>query len=120
MADKVIPLSQSYPGGHGDPFDKVVLREPAFPEYREFGEVYELQQGPEGAPIVVTYQETLNAYLERICVSPGIENLSPLNLADSKAVFKGVSSFFLEADRSSKKPTNSSSDSGSTPEASSE
>lgn len=112
MSEKIVELSRSYQGHKG--FDQVVLRAPIYSDYVELGEVHELQPGPNGGTILVTYHETVAAYVDRLCTEPGAESLSQLDLVDAKKVHRAVTDFFTEAERQLRPPTSSSSASDST------
>lgn len=112
-----VPLSRAYEA-HGKSFNEVVLREPTYREmYREgLGRPQELQPGPNGHPMLMTYPSTIDAYLQKLVLEPGYDCLGELNPADSMDLEAAVCGFFRERKASSKSPTTSSSSSGSEPQ----
>jgi hypothetical protein len=92
MADKIIPLSKRYEA-HGEPFDSVTVREPRFEDLLALGEPYEVQRAA-GNNVVIENTATIAAYVKRCIVSPGVEKLGELSLADARAVRQGVIDFF--------------------------
>lgn len=108
MPDKVIPLSRKYPG-FGDGFDKVVLREPKYPDFIAIGDVQEMQPVPGGGVAIVTYNDRISAYVDRLLQFPEPAALAELDLADSIKVVEEIAGFFTIARRSLKPSTSFSS-----------
>ncbi|MBY5709712.1 hypothetical protein [Rhizobium leguminosarum] len=96
MAEKIVKLSKSYTA-HEKPFDAVTLREPTYSEiFRDgLGRPSDWQPTQHG-PMLVKYPEVVDAYLQRICVSPGYESIGVLNAIDSLKLEEAVTDFFRE------------------------
>ncbi|MBX5082165.1 phage tail assembly protein [Rhizobium lentis] len=105
MADTIIKLSKSYTA-HDKSFDAVTLREPTYSEiFRDgLGRPSDWQPSQHG-PMLVKYPEVVDAYLQRICVSPGYECIGALSAIDSLKLEEAVTSFFLERKEPPKSPT---------------
>jgi hypothetical protein len=105
MADTVVSLSKGYTA-HEVTFDKVTLREPTYSEiFRDgLGRPSDWQPTPHG-PMLVKYPEVIDAYLRRICVSPGYESIGALNAIDSLKLEEAVAGFFLEMKEPQRSPT---------------
>ncbi|MBY5407166.1 phage tail assembly protein [Rhizobium leguminosarum] len=105
MAETIVNLSKSYTA-HEKSFDAVTLREPTYAEiYRDgLGRPSDWQPTQHG-PMLVKYPEVVDAYLQRICVSPGYESIGALNAIDSLKLEEAVTDFFREKKASPISPT---------------
>lgn len=121
MSKVTVPLSQTYEG-HDGKFSSIVLREPTYKEiYIDgLGEPQQWQPGPGGGHVLLTLPDVVNAYIERIAVSPTADNLGQLNTKDSLSVARAVIRFFQEEPERKTSPTGSSSSSAGTQDASAE
>lgn len=95
MADKIVPLSKRYEA-HGEVFDSVTVREPRFEDLLALGEPYEIQRAA-GNNVVIENTATVAAYVRRCVVSPGVEQLGMLGLADARHVRDAVIDFFMQS-----------------------
>lgn len=121
MVDAVVKLSRRYEVPGEAPFDQVVLREPTYHDIYPsgLGMPMEVQPGPQGSRIVVAYPVTIDAYLQRLAVSPSYGALSRLSAIDGMRLEKAVCGFFMDAADSTSPQTSSSSASDGTQAASS-
>ncbi|RFB95226.1 hypothetical protein B5K11_09745 [Rhizobium leguminosarum bv. trifolii] len=105
MAETIVKLSKSYTA-HEKSFDAVTLREPTYSEiFRDgLGRPTDWQPTQHG-PMLVKYPEVVDAYLQRICISPGYESIGALNAIDSLKLEEAVIGFFLERKEPPKSPT---------------
>ncbi|MBB2841465.1 UNVERIFIED_ORG: hypothetical protein GGE64_005248 [Rhizobium etli] len=105
MAEITVKLSRSYEA-HGKTFHEVVLREPTYSQiYREnLGRPRDWQPTQHG-PMLVKYPDVVDAYLQRICISPGYECIDALNAVDSLRLEEAVAGFFLEKSEPQKSQT---------------
>lgn len=115
MARVKVKLSRKY-SVHDKVFDEIELREPT---YREIfmdgiGKPQEWQHTQHG-PMLATYPDIVDAYLQRIIVEPGYDCIGELSATDSVRLEKAVFGFFLELKTLEKSPTGSSSDSDGAP-----
>lgn len=110
MAEKTVPLSQSYTA-HKTTFDSLTFREPTWAEYSEIGPVHEWQRSETG-PVFLTYHDKIATYVKRTIVPPhggtGAAMLAVLNLADMMKASEAVEAFFTQAAQSNRPPTSSS------------
>ncbi|WP_376704684.1 hypothetical protein RQ479_08035 [Mesorhizobium sp. ISC25] len=93
MTETVVPLSKRYEA-HGEAFQSVTLREPRFEDLLALGEPYEIQRAA-GNNVVIENVDTVAAYVRRCVVTPGIEKLGVLELADARLVRDAVIGFFM-------------------------
>tara|TARA_R110002020_G_scaffold471284_1_gene698223 strand:- start:17974 stop:18324 length:351 start_codon:yes stop_codon:yes gene_type:complete len=105
-----VKLTKSYTV-HDKIFDVVTLREPTYKEVfmDGLGQPREWQPTRNEAPVLVVFPETVDAYLQRITVSPGYEFLSGLSALDALRLQKAVCDFFQEPRESTNSSTTSSS-----------
>jgi hypothetical protein len=96
MAPIVVKLAKPYEV-HDTKFSTVELREPTYKEiYRDgLGRPQEWQPTPNG-PMQVTYPVVVDAYLQKILISPGYECLGALSAVDSLKLERAVCDFFLD------------------------
>ncbi|TJV19689.1 hypothetical protein [Mesorhizobium sp.] len=92
MAEKIVPLSKRYEA-HDKTFDSVTVREPRFEDLLALGEPYEVQRAA-GQNVVIENTAAVAAYVRRCVVSPGVEQLGALGLADARLVREAVIDFF--------------------------
>lgn len=96
MAEKTVPLSQSYTA-HKTTFDSLTFREPTWAEYSEIGPVHEWQRSETG-PVFLTYHDKIATYVKRTIVPPhggtGAAMLAVLNLADMMKASEAVEAFY--------------------------
>ncbi|MGO7576598.1 phage tail assembly protein [Rhizobium ruizarguesonis] len=104
MSETIVKLSKSYTA-HEKSFDAVTLREPTYSEiYRDgLGRPSDWQPTQHG-PMLVKYPEVVDAYLQRICLSPGYESIGALNAIDSLKLEEAVTDFFRERKEPPKSP----------------
>ncbi|MBY5763635.1 phage tail assembly protein [Rhizobium leguminosarum] len=104
MTETIVKLSKSYTA-HEKSFDAVTLREPTYAEiYRDgLGRPSDWQPTQHG-PMLVKYPEVVDAYLQRICLSPGYESIGVLNAVDSLKLEEAVTDFFREKKEPLKSP----------------
>ena len=116
MGDNTVILTKRYDPPGMVPFDRIVLREPTYEDIYPsgLGMPMEVQPGPQGSRIVVAYPVTIDAYLQRIVVSPGYDAVRLLNAIDAQRLEKAVCSFFMDAADLSSPQTSSSSASDGT------
>lgn len=95
MTDKVVKLSRRYEA-HDNTFDSVTVREPRFEDLLALGEPYEVQRAA-GNNVVIENTEAVAAYVKRCVVSPGVEQLGVLSLADARLVRDAVIDFFISS-----------------------
>lgn len=102
------------------PFQKVVLREPRYEDIfpSGLGMPMEIQPGPQGSRMVVAYPVTIDAYLQRLVVSPGYDAVRLVGARDAIRLEKAVCGFFMDAADSTSPQTSSSSASDGTQPAS--
>ncbi|MEJ1928857.1 hypothetical protein WDZ92_01100 [Nostoc sp. NIES-2111] len=122
MANISVPLTKRYEKPGDPPFDTIVLREPTYEDIfpSGLGMPMEVQPGPHGSRMVVSYPVTVDAYLQRLVVSPGYDAVRMLGPLDSIRLEKAVCGFFMDAADSTSPQTSSSSASDGTQPASSE
>lgn len=103
---KIITLEKPYTAGPKT-FNTITLREPTYVDiYMEgIGEPQELQPGPNGKPMIVTYPSAIDAYLAKLIVEPGYEYISGLSVADSKKLAETVIDFFRSGKAEQTQPT---------------
>lgn len=104
------------------PFSKIVLREPTYEDIfpSGLGMPMEVQPGPHGSRMVVAYPVTVDAYLQRLVVSPGYDAVRLVGALDAIRLEKAVCGFFMDAADSGSPQTSSSSVLDGTQPASSE
>jgi hypothetical protein len=97
MSSVTTKLSKSY-SAHGKTFNSVTIREPRYSEmYQDgLGRPQELQPGPNGKPIVITYHSTVDAYLQKLIVEPGYDCISELSVLDAMELEITICDFFRE------------------------
>lgn len=124
MAQKTVKLSQRYEPPGERPFDSITLREPTYQDIimSGLGFPQELQPNGHGGTMVVTYYPVVDAYAQRLVVSPEYKDLAGLSFADTNDLQDAICGFFRQAalKTSSAPPTNSSSGSDGTQQPSSE
>ena len=122
MADTTVTLSKRYEKPGSVPFDKIVLREPTYEDIfpSGLGMPMEVQPGPHGSRMVVAYPVTVDAYLQKLAVSPGYDAVRLVGALDAIRLERAVCGFFMDAADSSSPQTSSSSVSDGTQPASSE
>ncbi|OLP56824.1 hypothetical protein BJF92_12190 [Rhizobium rhizosphaerae] len=122
MAAKEVILSRRYEVPGVAPFDRVTLREPTYADryMSGLGLPQEWQPNGRGGGMVVTYPEVVDAYLQRLIVSPGYEHISGISATDGGRLEAALAGFFLEPTGSTASPTNLSSGSDGSPAASPE
>lgn len=94
-----VPLSKRYEPPGTIPFNKLELREPTYVDIvmSGLGFPQELQPNGHGGSMVVTYVPVVDAYVERLLVSPEYKDIGGLNFIDTKAVQDAICAFFLTA-----------------------
>lgn len=100
---KTVKLSQSYTVG-STTFDAAEFREPKLADYRALGPIAERQ-----GSVVVSYRDATWGYVDRLVISPAAGALSELSLRDALVIEGAVNDFFIEANKASREPENSSS-----------
>ena len=121
MANISIPLTKRYEKPGEPPFETISLREPTYEDIfpSGLGMPMEVQPGPLGSRMVVAYPVTIDAYLQRLVVSPGYDAVRMLGALDAIRLEKAVCGFFMDAADSTSPQTSSSSASDGTQRASS-
>lgn len=122
MAHTEVSLSKFYEMPGSVPFNRIVLREPTYEDIfpSGLGMPMEVQPGPQGGRMIVAYPVTVDAYLQKLVVSPGYDAVRVLGALDAIRLEKAVCGFFMDAADSSSPQTSSSSASDGTQPASSE
>lgn len=122
MADTSVPLTKRYDQPGAVPFDRILLREPTYEDIYPsgLGMPMEVQPGPQGSRMVVAYPVTIDAYLQRLVVSPGYDAVRMLGAIDAIRLERAVCGFFMDAADSTSPQNSSSSASDGTQPASSE
>jgi hypothetical protein len=102
----VVDLSESYTA-HGKSFKTVTLRRPVYREiYQDgLGRPQELQPGPNGKPMVLTYAGTVDAYLQKLIIEPGYECIGELSAIDAMKLEVAVCDFFRDRTAPKTPPT---------------
>ena len=67
---ETILLKKPLKGPNNQMFDKIVLREPTFDEYLEFGDPYTIAQAAGGTPFAVENVEVIKNYIKLCLVEP--------------------------------------------------
>ncbi|MCQ0986401.1 hypothetical protein [Jiella marina] len=113
MAEIVVKLARRYDHG-STPFEELRFREPKLKDYMALGEVVDTNNR-----VVVVYNEALWKYAERLLIAPAnFGAVLELDLVDTETVKAKLLDFFSDAINASRGPTNSSSGSDGTPDAS--
>lgn len=109
MAGKTLALSRRYEA-FGKSFDRIDLREPTFEDLFTVGEVQEWQPVSGGGSMLLTHDDRIRAYAERLSGADAAAILPQLTLADALKVKRAVIDFFAEARKSEEPPMTSPSD----------
>lgn len=97
MPDKKIPLSRPITG-HGETFNEIILREPAYPDIMLLGEPSAFARDGSGMIYTAEKDDTIRAYIERLLVSPKDSSLlNQLNATDTFQLRDAVHDFFASA-----------------------
>lgn len=112
--EKRVALSRVY-AIHGAAVREVVLKEPTWDDYAEFGEIFEAQPGPGGTRLIVENREALKAYVERCVDNIQPAELGMLGLTDARALRTALIGFFHNAPSSTPPSTGSSSSTAGAP-----
>lgn len=103
MSQVIVKLSRTYTGGaESKAFDSITLREPTFADTHMsgLGKPQELQPGPRGTNMLVSYPDVVDAYAQRLIVEPGYEYISGISALDALALERAICGFFLHTDPS--------------------
>lgn len=111
MSERSIKLSQRYEA-HGATFDAIALREPTGADYWALGPIEAWQPNGAGGAALLTFNEVIRAYAERLGGDGAVAKLAVLNLADTLKVEDAVRDFFRKAEASNRPATSSSSEQG--------
>ncbi|WP_421362952.1 phage tail assembly protein [Agrobacterium rosae] len=103
-----VPLSRKYTV-NDKTFDHITLREPTFKETHMagLGVPQEMQPGPRGSTMLVTYPEVVDAYAQRLVVEPGYEYIADISAVDAMALQQEICGFFLHSPQSATPQTGS-------------
>jgi hypothetical protein len=117
MNRKVVTLSRSYEPPGVVPFKAVELREPTYADryMSGLGIPQEWQPNGQGGGVLMTYPDVVDAYLQRLIVSPGYEHIATISALDGGRLEAAVIDFFHERMAVMPSPTNSPSDSDGEP-----
>lgn len=98
MTETIVKLSRRYEVPGVEPFDSVTLREPTYAEMfiDGLGKPEEWQPTGKGTAVHVTYPAVVDAYLQRLIVSPGYEFISTIAARDAVKLERVVCGFFRE------------------------
>lgn len=107
-SETTVPLTRPYTV-NGQTFDKVVLRAPKMKEYLALGGPAEWQPVQGGGMMYVEYLDRIEAYLDRLVVSPGMGLMQDLDLPDTLLLKRAVTGFFTKAEAVLSKLTTASS-----------
>jgi hypothetical protein len=90
----------------GKTFDTITLREPTFADTHMsgLGKPQELQPGPRGTNMLVSYPDVVDAYAQRLIVSPGYEFVHVIGALDAMALERAICGFFLHTEESGTPP----------------
>ena len=104
---ETVPLSRRYEFLGVDPFDHIKLRRPTFKDTHidGLGAPQEIQMGPNGLNMLMTYPEVVDAYAQRLVVSPGYDAISIIEAVDAMALQRKICGFFISSKESEKPPT---------------
>ncbi|MNL82407.1 hypothetical protein D3C87_2097830 [compost metagenome] len=64
------------------------------------GKPQEMQPGPRGTTMLVSYPDVVDAYAQRLIVDPGYEYISGISALDALALERAICGFFLHTDPS--------------------
>lgn len=103
-----VPLSKTYKVNDKS-FDHILLREPTFKETHMagLGVPQEMQPGPRGSTMLVTYPEVVDAYAQRLIVEPGYEYVAEISALDAMTLQRAICGFFLHSPQSETRQTGS-------------
>jgi hypothetical protein len=103
--NKTIPLSRRYEA-HGTAFNTVELRAPKLRDLFSIGEPVEFQ--PTSGGIVIEHLDRIEAYRDRLLVTPTAADIADLDLVDAMALKDAITGFFTDARKARRQPTSSS------------
>lgn len=99
MVNTEVTLTNTYEMPGAVPFNKIVLREPRYEDIfpSGLGMPMEVQPGPQGSRMIVAYPVTIDAYLQKLVVSPGYDAVRMVGTVDAIRLQKAVCDFFMDA-----------------------
>ncbi|CUX23167.1 conserved hypothetical protein [Agrobacterium deltaense Zutra 3/1] len=106
---KIVPLSRRYEFPGVEPFDHIKLRVPTFRDTHVagLGAPQEIQMGPNGLNMLMTYPEVVDGYAQRLVVSPSYDAACSIEAIDAMALQRAICGFFISTKESEKPPTGS-------------
>ncbi len=92
--ERTITLKKPIEGHHGK-ITQVVLREPTFDQYLEFGEPYTIAASKDGTPFGVENNDVIRQYLA-VCVKEPVDKLilTQLSVSDARKLKDALLGFF--------------------------
>lgn len=98
MANATVKLSRSYSSPEGS-FDSLELREPTYRDRHMdgLGAPAEWQASGGGQPVLLVYPSVVDAYVQRLLVSPKYEFIGALSASDAGRLERVVLDFFRDA-----------------------
>ena len=110
MKTAVVELMNPIPDFHGKRVTRIVLREPSYRLYAQFGELYTYGRTTEGTEFATARENVIAEYLDRCVIEPEDSSVLQLvdNVKDARALRAALAGFFQDtaaADTSEPQPS---------------